>query len=690
MHSATIKLSAVIFIMILTVSVSNSKELTKPLKGPLSNEEALHARYKEDLPDEIHRLEQLHKEASEKNDFKEAESIAGRINQLTPPGRVSETVKDNTQEIFIDKAPEEMEGEWLQQNNSVHIGLLGRAQGYHRIVDIKTGEDGNLYLAAIWKNASYPSGLVSYRSTNNGKSWQYIYGVYLSSNYIGNISLLVESRNNSIADSTRLIIFYNRSPNNNMDNASLAFSSWRVNGTGYYSGTIATPSAGNEMSHISAVSDGAFYQGATYFGAVFMETSNDLQNKVKMHYCRSIDWGATWTSVVIQTNLNDFCPSADLRRGSPDSVYVAMERRFDSTTVALRLISIPFSPSSSYFTYFLAGDNGNQYRNPCITIKQNTPADSMMISCTKNHRVVIYSSSTPGFAGSIEFLMPGSSSVYAGYTHCSSSPQGNKPFSIAWSTFYGDTVSSATGTNGSIHNYIKKKVNSNNCFASAMPVCANFSSNGIGFTATVFPGAQSQTVPQNIYSNQQGLGILNVKLIPEAMYNPATDMLNRADTVTAILRKPVSPYEPIDTAKAVLSSSDFNCRFVFSKIVYGSLMFSIRHRNTIETWCNSAYNIEFNSLDSVSFSFAISQGYAYGYNQVKVSNSPVRYAFYSGDVNQDGTVDGSDLSLIDNAAANFLSGYVKEDITGDDFVDATDFSFADNNAAKFVTSSFPQ
>jgi hypothetical protein len=403
-----------------------------------------------------------------------------------------------------------------------------------------------------------------------------------------------------------------------------------------------------------------------------------------------MDWGATWTSVVIQTNYNDFCPSADLRKGSPDSLYVVMERRFNSDYIALRLLAIPFSPSSSYYTYFLAGADGYQYRNPCITIKQNNPADSMFISCTKNFKVTVFSSSSPGFNGTIEFSMPGASSVYAAYTHCSSSPQGSRPFSVVWSTHSGDTVSSSTGTNGNIHAYVKKKVNSSDCFSLAMPVSANNSFNGTNFTNCAYPGAASQTVPYGIFSNQEGLAVLNVKLIPEALYNPAADMLNRADTITAILRRPVSPYEPIDTARAVIGISDFNCRFIFSKMVYGSLLISVKHRNTIETWSNTAYAIEFNNTDSASYSFAISQGYAYSYNQVKVRNSPVRYAFYSGDVNQDGTVDGSDLSMIDNAVANFLSGFVKEDLTGDDFVDATDFAFADNNAAKFVTSRFPQ
>jgi hypothetical protein len=47
------------------------------------------------------------------------------------------------------------------------------------------------------------------------------------------------------------------------------------------------------------------------------------------------------------------------------------------------------------------------------------------------------------------------------------------------------------------------------------------------------------------------------------------------------------------------------------------------------------------------------------------------------------------VSLIDNDAVNFVSGYVVTDITGDNFVDASDFSIADNNAANFVSVSRP-
>ncbi len=70
---------------------------------------------------------------------------------------------------------------------------------------------------------------------------------------------------------------------------------------------------------------------------------------------------------------------------------------------------------------------------------------------------------------------------------------------------------------------------------------------------------------------------------------------------------------------------------------------------------------------------------------VQVDVSPDLYAFYSGDVNQDGIIEGVDLALIDNDATNFITGYVRTDVNGDQFVDGTDAAITDNNAFNFVT-----
>ena len=65
---------------------------------------------------------------------------------------------------------------------------------------------------------------------------------------------------------------------------------------------------------------------------------------------------------------------------------------------------------------------------------------------------------------------------------------------------------------------------------------------------------------------------------------------------------------------------------------------------------------------------------AFGNNMKQVDLSPVKFAIYSGDVNQDGVVDAADLSLIDNASFNFVTGYVTPDVNGDSIVDASDAS----------------
>ncbi|MDQ3021855.1 MAG: hypothetical protein M3R36_14980 [Bacteroidota bacterium] len=72
-----------------------------------------------------------------------------------------------------------------------------------------------------------------------------------------------------------------------------------------------------------------------------------------------------------------------------------------------------------------------------------------------------------------------------------------------------------------------------------------------------------------------------------------------------------------------------------------------------------------------------------------VDNSPIKFGIYSGDVNQDGTIDITDNELIDNDAYNFASGYLRTDVNGDGAVDIADGAIADNNAFNFVSKIIP-
>jgi len=174
---------------------------------------------------------------------------------------------------------------------------------------------------------------------------------------------------------------------------------------------------------------------------------------------------------------------------------------------------------------------------------------------------------------------------------------------------------------------------------------------------------------------------LSLGFIIEGLYNPANDSAG-IDISTVHLRNSFPPYNIVNSVYC------YNLSFAtFPDAVPGNYYISVNHRNSIETWYYQPLNLN----DSVyaSVGFYGSQSNAYGNNQKQVDNSPLLFAIYSGDVNQDGTIDASDLALIDNDASNFIGGYVVTDLTGDDFVDGTDFAIADNNAANFVSAITP-
>ncbi len=175
---------------------------------------------------------------------------------------------------------------------------------------------------------------------------------------------------------------------------------------------------------------------------------------------------------------------------------------------------------------------------------------------------------------------------------------------------------------------------------------------------------------------------LNVKLIQEGFYNTGTQTLNKKDTVRVYLHSIISPYNIIDTAVSTIDSVTFEGSFTFSQ-PSGVYYYVVKHRNCIETWSKSGGEV-FTAGSMMSYDFTDAVTKAYQNNLVQVDNSPVRFAIFSGDVNQDGIVDGADISNDENDATNAVSGYVNTDVTGDDYVDASDLSIIENNSTANV------
>lgn len=180
--------------------------------------------------------------------------------------------------------------------------------------------------------------------------------------------------------------------------------------------------------------------------------------------------------------------------------------------------------------------------------------------------------------------------------------------------------------------------------------------------------------------------VLNLNCLLEGFYDPVTNLM-RQDTMRAYLRDTISPYVIVDSAIAVMSSSG-SASMNFTKAVNSrKYLLMLKHRNSIETWSKSA-GITFTSSQA-GFDFTTAAAQAYGNNMKQVDLSPVKYAVYGGDVNQDGTVDGADLNIIDNDSFNFVTGYVRSDVNGDNVTDASDASLCDNNAFNFVQKIVP-
>ncbi len=155
---------------------------------------------------------------------------------------------------------------------------------------------------------------------------------------------------------------------------------------------------------------------------------------------------------------------------------------------------------------------------------------------------------------------------------------------------------------------------------------------------------------------------------------------NSGDTVLIQLREQSAPFEPVDVAKSLLNNSG-SAVMNFTNIKPGRSYYIIAfHRNSVETWSSLPVLIP-SAGSNISYNFTTGLDKAFGNNMVIVQG---KASIFCGDVNRDYSVDGTDLSQVDNDVAAFTSGYVPTDVNNDDIVDGTDAQYTDNNAANFV------
>jgi hypothetical protein len=109
----------------------------------------------------------------------------------------------------------------------------------------------------------------------------------------------------------------------------------------------------------------------------------------------------------------------------------------------------------------------------------------------------------------------------------------------------------------------------------------------------------------------------------------------------------------------------------------------MKHRNALETWSADPVLIGASS----SYNFTTLANKAYGNNMIEVESGV--WAFYSGDLNQDGFIEGSDFPLLFNSNDEFEEGYKITDLNGDGFVEGSDYPILFNNSDNFIESMHP-
>jgi len=179
---------------------------------------------------------------------------------------------------------------------------------------------------------------------------------------------------------------------------------------------------------------------------------------------------------------------------------------------------------------------------------------------------------------------------------------------------------------------------------------------------------------------------INGGTLKKVLHNEGVDTNSSStnvDTVMVELHNATSPYAVAESYKGVLQTNGTLVCTYSCNVTGHSYYIAVRHRNTIQTW--SAAPIAFTATTNYDFTTAATK--AYGNNMIQMQAG--KWAFYTGDINQDENVDLQDFPTLDYGIAHGFSGYYASDLNGDGNVDLVDFPTMDANIILGIFSMHP-
>lgn len=303
-----------------------------------------------------------------------------------------------------------------------------------------------------------------------------------------------------------------------------------------------------------------------------------------------------------------------------------------------------------------------EFSNVSLTLLNDSPTSTYYINGAVNASPLPGTGSISGPAS----VAPGSNGLIYSTT---SIPNAS---SYTWTVPSGFTITAGNGTSSITVNATPSAV-SGNVTVKGTNTCGN------GPTASypVSTGKQLNITvfPEGLFN---GTGLNKTQGISGDQYTGTI-----ADKVTVKLHSSTDYNTVVYTLTNVNISTSGNITESISSSYNGTYYISVTHRNSIQVVSSSPVSFASNSI---SYNFSTSASQAYGNNQKQVGAS---WVMFTGDVNQDGCVDGLDIISVDNKAASSPSGYQVEDLNGNGTVNITDINLLQTNATAFVKSIHP-
>lgn len=136
----------------------------------------------------------------------------------------------------------------------------------------------------------------------------------------------------------------------------------------------------------------------------------------------------------------------------------------------------------------------------------------------------------------------------------------------------------------------------------------------------------------------------------------------------------------VDYASGFITDGDPNPKYIFSEAVVNGTAYTLE--------CQTITHLRSWSSGTATFTAGLA---SYAFNSaadIYNSNGLANGNFFGGDVTQDGAIDASDISPVENAQG-FSGCWLSEDINYDEFVDASDLSVTADNAGVGIFEESP-